>query len=124
MAMEVESTDMFQRLAIFTGILLMISQPSLAQLPWYEGGTLQKGTVSDWRGATSENQLATSADFIASLNGVKDIGELKDQAAVDEIRQKADELQGCINQSIQQPNVPPERPIAEVVVRCTILKPK
>jgi len=94
-----------------------------AQLPWYEGGTLQKGTVADWQTATPENQLASSADFIASLNGVRDIGDIKDAATLAEIRQKSDDLQACVNAAIQ-PNTAPDQPIAELIVRCTVLKPR
>jgi hypothetical protein len=103
--------------------LLMMSRPAFAQQLWYEGGTLQKATVADWQQATTENQLATSADFIASLSGVSDIAKLQDQAALDEIRKKSEDLQACINDSVSKP-VPPDRPVAELVVRCTILKPK
>jgi hypothetical protein len=109
--------------AFLVVVLMMIAAPAFAQLPWYEGGTLQKATVADWQAATAANQLASSADFIASLNGVKDIGDLKDPAAIAEIRQKSDDLQACVNQSIQ-PNTAADQPVAELIVRCTILKPK
>jgi hypothetical protein len=121
--MAAENTDMLLRRAFVVVALMMIAVPAFAQLPWYEGGTLQKGTVADWQAASAANQLASSADFIASLNGVKDIGDLKDPAALAEIRKKSDDLQVCINQSIQ-PNTAPDQPIAELIVRCTILKGK
>ena len=31
---------------------------------WYEGGTLHQGTLTDWRGATYDNKLATIADLV------------------------------------------------------------
>lgn len=102
--------------------LLMMTRPALADETWYEGGTLQKATVADWQNATAANQLASSGDFIASLSGVADISKV-DSATADDIKQKSIDLQACVNESVAKP-VPPDRPIAEIVVRCTILKPK
>lgn len=36
---------------------------------WYEGGNLHKKTIADWKEATQENRLATSADFITTMTG-------------------------------------------------------
>ncbi len=96
--------------------LMMISGPAFAQQPWYEGGTLQKGTVADWKQATAANQLATSADFVASLAGVSDISKVQDPVTLADIRKRSEYLQACINESVAKP-VPPDRPVAEVVVR-------
>ena len=35
---------------------------------WYEGGSLHRVTIAEWKNATPENKLATCADFIARLN--------------------------------------------------------
>jgi len=50
---------------------------------WYEGGTLHKGKLADWKKATTENRLATAGDFIAKLTGDLDIS-------------KAIELKACL----------------------------
>jgi hypothetical protein len=110
------------RLIICFFVLLMMIKPAFAQQPWYEGGTLQKATVADWQQATAANQLASAGDFIASLSGVTDISKV-DQASANEIKQKSIDLQACVNDAVAKP-VPPEEPIAEFIVRCTILKPK
>ena len=113
---------MFRQLAL-VAVLMVTGASAFAQQPWYEGGTLQKGTVEDWNRATAENQLATSADFIASLNGIADMATVRDQATASEMKKKSEDLRLCINQSIKINN-PPDQAIAEFVVRCTILKPK
>lgn len=33
---------------------------------WYEGGTLHKKTMADWRAASDEDRLATAADFVSN----------------------------------------------------------
>src|SRR4051812_41767802 len=89
------------RFIIILATLLLTIHPALAD-PWYEGGTLQKATLSDWRDAAADNQLATAADFIASLSSIADISAVQDQAALDQIRKRAEDLRQCINQNIQQ----------------------
>ena len=34
---------------------------------WYQGGTLHKKTGADWLKASSDNRVATSADFLTDL---------------------------------------------------------
>ena len=34
---------------------------------WYEGGTLHKSTVSEWKNASYRNKLATSADWVTHM---------------------------------------------------------
>lgn len=107
---------------LFLMILLLSSSPAFADdLPWYEGGTLQKATVADWDNATPQNQLATSGDFIASLAAVSDISKEK-ASEQEQIKKRAIELRNCVNKAIDEPDTPPERPVAELVVLCTILK--
>ena len=36
---------------------------------WFEGGTLHKSTIKEWRKASYANRLATSADFYSKLFG-------------------------------------------------------
>src|SRR4051812_16961166 len=66
----------------FLALLLMCKPAFAADALWYEGGTLQKATVADWKSATPANQLATSGDFIASLSAISDISQVKDQATL------------------------------------------
>ena len=89
---------------------------------WYEGGTLQKATVADWQQATASNQLATSADFIASLSSVPDISAVNATVQAD-IKKRATDLKDCINQSIgEQADMEQDKPVSHLVVMCTIMK--
>ncbi len=74
-------------------LLAFFAKPALA-VEWYDGGTLQKATVAEWKKATPENQLATSADFIAAANGIEDISKIKN---LDAFKSRVALLQGCVN---------------------------
>ena len=54
---------------------------STSEKSWYEGGTLHKATIDEWKIASEENKLATCADFIASFNKSISMPELKIKAA-------------------------------------------
>lgn len=103
-------------------VLAFVSSPALSAAEWYEGGTLQKGAVSDWTSATPEDQLATSADFIASLSGVKDVAEVKDARALADIKKRSEDLKICIDDLIAKGDLAQDKRIAELVILCTILK--
>ena len=104
--------------------IFLLSTSAFADNPWYEGGTLQRATVTEWKAAAVADQLATSADFVAASNAIADIGSIKDPNVLAQIRKHAEDLQTCVNQSISKPDVPPDRPVAEIVVLCTVMKPK
>ena len=36
---------------------------------WYEGGTLHRATIAEWRRASYENRLATCSDFVMTMRG-------------------------------------------------------
>jgi hypothetical protein len=110
------------RIIILLMALIVMAQPAGAN-EWYEGGTLQKATVAEWNKATAENQLATSGDFIASLSAISDIATVKDQQTRDDIKKRSVELKDCVNQSIAGQETPEGKPVAELVIMCTILKP-
>jgi hypothetical protein len=118
-----EITDMLKRLVIICGVLMAVQPAFSQQSVWYEGGTLQKASASQWQAATSQNQLATAGDFIASVSGIADLASVTDVATAAELKKKAEDLQVCVNQSIK-PETPPEQPVAEFIVRCTLLKSK
>jgi hypothetical protein len=103
--------------------VIFSSLPALAA-EWYEGGTLQKATIVEWQKATPENQLATAADFIASLSSISDLSALKDAQEVAKIKQRSVDLRECVNQSINNEENAPDRAIAELVLFCTIFKQK
>jgi len=47
------------------------STPKVKAAPkWYEGGTLRKATVGEWKKASARDKLATCADYVAiALDG-------------------------------------------------------
>jgi len=48
------------------GLMLAVAVATAAEgREWYEGGTLHRGTVAEWKAASERNRLATSADFAA-----------------------------------------------------------
>ena len=40
------------------------------QKEWYDGGTLHRSTLREWKAATFQNKLATAGDFVANANNV------------------------------------------------------
>lgn len=57
---------------------------------WYEGGTLHKAKISDWKSATNKNKLSTCADFMATVDN---------SVSMDVLKQRAQALVTCIDES-------------------------
>ncbi len=112
----------FILLTVFMIASLSVQAQGVASI-WYEGGTLQKANLAQWKGATPENQLATSADFIASLESIPDLSKVEKAGEMDRIKKRALDLQVCINGYAVSPDVTESMGVAEAVVLCTILKP-
>ena len=84
---------------------------------WYVGGTLQKATVAEWQRGLPEDQMATSADFMAATRGIADIVMIKDKdKAV--FKKQVIGLRECMNQLIGRGDADPDKPVAELVVMC------
>ncbi len=58
---------------------------------WYQGGTLHKSKIADWKNASEENKLATCGDFCANI--------YKDNS-IDEIKIIATNLKACIEEAV------------------------
>jgi hypothetical protein len=106
----------------FLAFFLLASAPALAN-PWYEGGTLQRATFGEWKKASPANQLATAGDFSASLSMIPDIAALK-PAEIAQLKVRAEELRGCVNQHMNDSETPDDKAVAELVVLCAIMKQK
>ena len=70
------------------------TSPSTSASKWYSGGTLHKKSALDWQIASSQDKLATCADFVT---GMWQNGNLKPSIAnslstVDDVRPYAQEL--------------------------------
>ena len=49
-------------------IFLLLAPVIVTASEWYEGGTLHQATAKEWHAVSSENQLATAADFVAKVH--------------------------------------------------------
>lgn len=57
---------------------------------WYEGGTLQKVKIAEWKTATEMNKLATCGDFMAIVDNSVSMNILK---------KRAEDLKLCIDEA-------------------------
>lgn len=107
---------------ILAAIFLFISchnsqqKDSDKQPEWYENGTLHKASVSEWKQATEENKLATSADFAASIK----TSRKEKYSNMEEMRYDAENLKSCIEEAIKG-DIINESKVSEVAPLCAIL---
>ena len=104
-------------LALIGGCFYLVSKsgtgPAAPQPPaWYEGGTLHRGMVAQWRSATPRNRLATSADFAAAI--------LK-PGSLEEIREPARAMMACITAATDSDSVPQNMAVSEIGASCGVL---
>jgi|GEM_PF-1678946 len=57
---------------------------------WYEGGSLHKAKMSEWKSASNKNKLATCGDFMATVDNT---------VSMDELKVRAENLKTCIDES-------------------------
>ena len=79
---------------------------------WYSGGTLHRRTVREWRAATYENRLATSADFVMTLG--------RYQSLPPDLRQRAEGFEKCISEAVEDGSVD-DRAVSEIGATCGVL---
>ena len=83
---------------------------------WFDGGTLHRSTVAEWRVATEANRLATSADFAVALmnrTGAR-------PRTMDGYRPKAEAVKTCITEAAREPT-PATMEVSELASACGIL---
>lgn len=78
---------------------------------WYEGGTLHKSTIGDWRSASQRDQLATAADFVAAVGAAANHEDLLVRAHG--LRTCIDEVAGDANNRAMQ--------VAEIGAMCAVI---
>jgi len=71
------------------------STPTTTQTQWFQGGTLHRATLAQWRAATNANKLATAADWLAAT---KWKGHLRSPSDFDRIKVKAQMLVNAVNE--------------------------
>lgn len=79
------------------GLLLSVSVVSAAN--WYEGGTLHKATIVQWKRATQANKVATCADFIAYAHKNGDLKMSFSSMAA--MKPYAVDLAKCIDETVR-----------------------
>ena len=97
---------------VFAILLVLVSTSPTMGAEWYEGGTLHKSTVAEWRSASSQNRLATAADFTAAI--------LKDTSTFDEALRRTPAMLVCINEASKARSVDTQE-VATVAAACAIL---
>ena len=92
--LTVVSTGLF---AVLAACGAEVDNTSAPQPPppgaWYSGGTLHEATVGDWKSATAENRLATSADFVMAAGGYESIPS--------DLRERAVQFEACVSTGAQ-----------------------
>ena len=69
---------------------------------WFQGGNLHNSTIGDWKKATYENKLATSADWLAVT---KWKGHLNTTTDFNKIKPKAEMLVAAVNQVVAEKSI-------------------
>ncbi len=89
------------------------------ELNWYDGGTLHKKTVKDWRVATYENRLATAADFVTATSKSRGISF----ASMDQVKDHAVALEREIS-AAGEGGYADNQPVSQVAAACLVLMGK
>jgi hypothetical protein len=86
-----------------------VSRPTEKQ--WYEGGTLHKQKIRDWKNATEENKLATCGDFAAAVDN---------SVTMDVLLVRATELRACINEATRGIDNVDNSNVTEMAALCMV----
>ncbi len=79
------------------------------QKEWYEGGTLHRLKISDWKEANEANKLATCGDIMAVVNN---------RVSMSELKRRAEELKTCIHTSTNGLSSTDGYDVADVAALC------
>jgi hypothetical protein len=87
---------------------------------WYEGGTLHRAKISEWRSASYENRLAACSDFVMTMRGN---GVVPADLPVDEYKPYAVDLERGISKVASGGNADNET-VAGVAAMIRVLEEK
>ena len=104
-------------------ILLLVSSSALTVVScknetekqtnkWYQGGTLHKSKIIDWKNASEKNKLATCGDFCANIYS---------DNSIDEIKIIATNLKICIDEAVKDHDFADNSTISEMAALCLII---
>ena len=100
------------------GLVLAVAVATAAEgREWYEGGTLHRGSVADWKAATDRNRLATSADFAVRSTHVQRRFQRLGMAA---FRSDTQSLMTCIDTAAADPDFRRYQ-IVELAAACLVI---
>ncbi len=97
------------RAALIVLGVLVSATPSPAE--WYSGGTLHGASGKAWKAASSHDRLATAADFVAKVVS---------PTSMEELREKAQELQICISEAVADPSGDGQE-VSAIAAACVML---
>ena len=89
---------------------------SSAERHWYDGGTLHKKMMKDWRSASYANRLATAADFVTAASTSRGISF----ASMDEVKDRAVALEREIS-AAGEGEYADNQPVSQVAAACLVL---
>lgn len=92
------------------------NQGGTEELKWYQGGTLHKATLGEWKVAPYRDRLATSADMVVGTYQVDGIPV----PSLDVIRSQAIELEAGISEVAKEPSAS-GRTVSETAAVLTVL---
>lgn len=92
------------------------TSPPPPNMQWYQGGTLHNATIAEWKIATQENRLATSADMIAAT--LKSEG--KQISTINELFTLASALERCVGEAGDSEQANSQK-VAGLAAGCSIL---
>jgi hypothetical protein len=92
---------------------------TLAETPWYTGGSLHKASAREWLDATVKNQLATASDWVLTSKSVK--AKFATSGDMGVVRPHADQLRQCVNAALRRhSDLYAKMPVADIAVTCLI----
>jgi len=92
------------KLTLFILILMAIFSSCAVADEWYAGGTLHQATVLQWKSASPDNRLATSADWFTLLTKrfnqslQKEMDSLNNDQYLSFLKYNSRRLEQCVSQ--------------------------
>lgn len=88
-------------------------QPSESETQkWYQGGTLHKSTVAEWKNASDRNKLATCGDFVANM--------VDKSTSIDVIKIKSENLKTCIDEAVKGSDYTNDYKVSRIAAICAV----
>lgn len=87
------------------------SIPTPTEKHWYEGGTLHKAKIREWKKAAEDDKLATCGDFMATVDK---------SVSMDVLLQRAIALRACINEATRGIDNVDNDSVTDIASLCTL----